>query len=314
MAWLVIAITAYFILAIVNLADKFMVDKVIPHPKTYAFLVGIGGLIVLLAAPWGLTWPGFTLWLVDILVGSFFTIALLLLYQSLKFGEASRVFTMIGGLVPIFTIIFSIFILGERFNAFQWIAIFFLIFGTVLIVWLPVTHSAWANIKTKIHLSKKSYKLKSIKLAIFAAIMFALFWVGSKYVFNTQVFISGFIWIRVGSFLAAMSFLFTKKNRKDISDDLKNSSNKGDNKIIFFATQGLAAVGSIMQNYAVSIASVAIVTALQGLQYAFLLAISGVISLLFPKILKEDNNKQILIQKFLAVFLISLGLYFLAKN
>lgn len=313
MDWLIIAIAAYFIIAIVNMADKFMVDKVIPHPKTYAFLVGVGGLIVLLAAPWGLSWPGFGLWLVNMVVGSSFTIGLLLLYSSLKFGEATRVFTMIGGLVPIFTIIFSIVFLGESFSNHQWLAIFFLILGTVLIVWLPVTHSIWDQTKVKLGFTKEADKSKSLQLAIVTAIMFALFWVGSKHVFNTQEFLSGFIWIRVGSFLAAASLLITKKNRRDISRDLKKSGKKDENKLAFFTTQGLAATGSIMQNYAVSLASVSIVTALQGLQYAFLLAMSGVVSLFFPKILKEKNNKQILIQKILAVALISLGLYFLAE-
>lgn len=313
MTWLVIAITAYFFMAIVNLADKFMVDKVIPHPKTYAFLVGVGGLIVVLAAPWGLSWPGFYLWITNILVGSAFTIALLLLYSSLKFGEASRVFTMIGGLVPIFTIIFSIIFLGENFSSYQWLAIYFLILGTILIVWLPVTHTIWDNTKVKLGLTKEANKKKSVYLAVFTAIMFALFWVGSKYVFNTQDFLSGFIWIRIGSFVAAVALLISKKNRKDISRDLKKSSNKGENKFIFFGTQGLAAVGSIMQNYAVSLASVSIVTALQGLQYAFLLAMSGLLSIFFPKLLKEKNTKNILVQKIIAVFFISLGLYFISK-
>lgn len=313
MDWLIIAIAAYFIMAIVNMADKFMVDKVVPHPKTYAFLVGVGGLIVVLAAPWGLSWPGINLWLVDIIVGSIFTVALLLLYNGLKYGEASRVFTMIGGLVPIFTIIFSILFLGESFSSNQWLAILFLILGTVLIVWLPVTHSIWDQTKVKLHFTKEADKKKSVQLTILTAIMFALFWVGSKHVFNTQEFLSGFIWIRVGSFLAAASLLVTVKNRKDISSDLKSSGSKGENKFVFFGTQGLSATGSIMQNYAVSIASVSLVTALQGLQYAFLLAMSGVVSIMFPKVMKEKNNKRILIQKVFAVLLISVGLYFLAK-
>ena len=46
MSWILIAIIAYFILAIVNLADKFLLEKVLPSAKTYTFLVGVLALVV----------------------------------------------------------------------------------------------------------------------------------------------------------------------------------------------------------------------------------------------------------------------------
>ena len=92
MTWLLIAILAYLFLAIVNVADKFIVEKVLPGPRTYAFLVSTAGLLVFLAAPWFLEWPGIALLLLNILTGSFFTAALLFLYRYVlktDFGDQS---------------------------------------------------------------------------------------------------------------------------------------------------------------------------------------------------------------------------------
>ena len=105
MSWLLLAIGAYLILAIVNLADKFLLDKFLPSAKAYTFLVGAMGVAVIVIAPWFLEWPGWSLFLGNILVGALFPGALLLLYKALRDGEASRIITLIGGLVPVFTIV-----------------------------------------------------------------------------------------------------------------------------------------------------------------------------------------------------------------
>ena len=80
---------------------------------------------------------------------------------------------------------------------------------------------------------------------------------------------------------------------------------------MFFSNQGIAAIGFLLQNYAIFLGSVAIVNALQGVQFAFLLVLGGLISVFFPKLLKENVSKMVIIQKILAIVLISLGLYFI---
>ncbi|KKP89863.1 MAG: hypothetical protein UR94_C0033G0015 [Parcubacteria group bacterium GW2011_GWA2_36_10] len=113
MNWLIIAIFAYLILALVNLADKFLLDKIVPSAKTYTFLVSILGLIVLLAAPWALHWPGFYWLVINLIVGAIFPFALLLLYRALKLGDTSKIIPLIGGAIPVFTISLSILFLGD---------------------------------------------------------------------------------------------------------------------------------------------------------------------------------------------------------
>ena len=311
MSWLLIAIIAYLILAVVNLADKFIIEKVIPGPKTYTFLVGVTGALVIIAAPWFLIWPGWALFFFNCLVGSFFAGGLFFLYSALKGGEASRIFTLVGGMVPIFTVLISLAVFGEVFSTNQWLALVFLILGTVVISSISVHHNIWFNVRKFLGILDSS-KWPSIIASIIAALFFALFWIGSKQVYNTQEFVSGFIWVRLGTFLTVLFLLIRKSSREEILAEIKNGNKQKNNRFVYLGTQGLAALGSILQNYAVALGSVALVTSLQGLQYALLLVLSAIVTFFFPKIIKEEYNKKRLIKKITAIVLIMFGLYFLA--
>ncbi|RJQ34836.1 hypothetical protein C4566_01600 [Candidatus Parcubacteria bacterium] len=312
MTWLTIAIIAYLILALVNVADKFILEKVVPGPRTYTFLVGITGGVVIVLAPFGLVWPGWGMLMLDVLVGLCFSAGLMFLYYALKKSEASRVFTLVGGVTPVFTIIFSVLFLQEKFNFSQWLAIVFLIVGTIIISWSTRSHSLWTRLESWFS-NPQDKKFLLIILAGFASLFFALFWVGTKFAYITQPFISAFIWIRLGTFLSALLLLLGANSRRQIFKDLKRSKNKKNNAFVFFGTQGLGATGAMLQNYAVAIGSVSLVTSLQGLQYVFLLVLTLFGTLLFPRVIKENISWRILSRKVIAIIFIVIGLYFIAK-
>ena len=311
MSWFLVAILAYFVMALVNTADKFVLENVIPGPKTYTFLVGASGLLVVVAAPWFLNWPGWGLFFFDALVGSFFAGGLFFLYRSLKGGEVSSIFTLVGGLVPIFTVLLSLFWFGDSFTQHQWLAILFLVSGTIVISRISVHHNIWFNIRKFLNISD-SHKLPSIFSVLIASLFFALFWVGTKEVYNTQEFWSGFIWVRIGTFLTVLFLLIRSSSRHEIFSEIKNSNKQKNNKFIYFGVQGMGAVGSALQNYAVALGSAALVTSLQGVEYALLLVITSILTVFYPKIIKEANSKEIIAKKVLAIILIALGLYFMA--
>jgi drug/metabolite transporter (DMT)-like permease len=310
MSWILIAIVAYLILAVVNLADKFLLDKILPSTKTYTFLVGVLGLIAFCLAPWFLEWPGIFQLFLNLMIGAVFPVTLLLLYKALKDGDASSVITLIGGSMPIITLILSILFLGESFSGRQWIAIGFLLIGTIVISWIPKDKKTLLDtIKEWLKFSKKKQRNHGTMIAIGAALGFAVFFTGSKYLYDTQTFLSAFIWIRLGTFLAVLFLLIKKDARKEIFTSIK--SLKGKKGVLFFGNQGIASIGAFLQNYAISLGSVALVSAIQGVQYAFLLIIGGLITVLYPKIVKENISKSVVIQKVMAIVLISIGLYFI---
>ncbi len=311
MNWFVLAILAYFTLALVNVADKFILEKVIPGPKTYMFLVGVTGLAVLVLAPWFLAWPGWSLFFFNWLVGAFFAGALFFLYRALKGGEATSIMTLIGGLMPIFVVLLSLSLFEEQFTFYQWLGIAFLIFGTIIISTISVHHNIWFNIRKFFHLAD-DYKFPSIISAVIAALLFAFFWVGSKMVFNTQAFWSGFIWIRIGTFLTVAFLLVSQSWRREIFAEIKKSGTKKNNQFIYLGTQATGALGNILQNYAIALGSVALVSALQGLQYAFLLILTAFLTVFFPKVIKEDYGRERTIKKLIAIACVALGVFFLA--
>jgi len=306
--WLIIVILAYFILAIVNLADKFIIDNVIKSSRTYTFLVGLLSISAVLLAPFFLRWPGHILFYLNLIVGALFPIALLLLFRSLKIGEASKVLVISGGAVPIFSFILSANILKETFSSRQIIALGLLVVGTIVIAWMPPKKNLLANILKNLGFKNKEDK-EAVLTALGASIIFALFFVGTKVLYTAQPFLSAFIWIRFGSLLAVLTFLIPPSWRQEIFKNFKKL--RGKKAKLFLANQAFAGVGFTLQNYAIALGSVTLVNALQGVQYALLIILGGLITVFYPKLITEDISRAVIIQKVIAVILIAVGLYLL---
>ncbi len=309
--WLAIVILAYLILAIVNLVDKFIIDNIIKSSRAYTFLVGLLSGVVWLGAPWLLHWPGPALFWLNLIIGALFPAGLLLLYRSLKLGEASKVLVVIGGAMPIFSFLLSAGILKETFSPRQLLALALLICGTVVIAWMPPKKKFLARLLAGLGFQDQLAK-QAVATALAAALIFALFFVGSKILYLAQPFASAFIWIRLGSLLAVLTFLIPPSWRREIIKNFKRL--RGHNAKIFLANQIFAGTGFTLQNYAIALGSVALVNALQGVQYALLIILGGLLTIFYPKLLTENIGRAIIIQKIIAVLLIAAGLYLLTIN
>lgn len=330
MLWLITAISAYLILAIVFLVDKHLISGPVPNPKIYTFYVGILGALVLVIAPFiGFYIPDLSQIFLSFLAGALFIYALFWLYKALRIFEASRVALAVGALVPVFSLVFVyLFSKGEEILQFQELsALIFLILGAVLIV----------HKKTKI-------SFKSFKFSAFSAFLLSLSFVLSKYVYLEQPFWNGFIWIRIGGLVFVLCFfLFSKEIKEEIftqhhffKKSLKqtNSTKSGTGlkkkeqpvfstkktAALFISNQILGGGAAILQNWAIFLAPltyVALINALQGIQYLFLLIFTLIISLTWPfwaeRIgIKEEISKKILLRKLLAILSIGIGLALLA--
>ncbi len=310
MTWLFVALTAYLFLAIANLLDKFVVDNVLKSSLAYTFAACILGLLVLGLAPWFMKWPGGFLFLLDIFAGIIFALALWSLYESLKRGEAAKILVFIGGLTPIFSIIFSILFFKEIFTINQWGGMAALLAGALTIAFLPQSRSFLTRVMKKMRLGQ-NYGKGGLWLALLSAFLYSLYFIITKYSYTDQTFLSAFLWTRLGAGLFVLLFLIRKKDRQQIFLLFQNNQ-PGANKSLVVINQMLGASGFMLQNYAIFLGSVAIVNALQGFQYAFLLIISAVLASLAPKLLKDVFSWRIVLQKTFAVILIAIGLYFIA--
>jgi drug/metabolite transporter (DMT)-like permease len=312
MSWFWIAILSYFLLAIVNLTDKFLIDNVLRSSKAYAFLVCLLGSLIFLAAPWLLKYPGAFLLGANLITGAIFAAAIFFLYAALRRGEAARTIILIGGLIPVFSTLISWLFLGDVFNKEQILGLIFLLIGIFLVAFLPGRHSFWE--KLWLSFRSEDYKKNSLLLIILAALFYALFFTATKYVYASQEFWSAFIWVRLGALISVLFFLFDKKSRQEIISNLKgNNGKKHQNKniFLFLFNKGLGSLSFILQNYAIFLGPVAIITALQGVQYAVMMFFAFFLGFFFKEY-KEKFTWRALIQKTMALIFISLGLYFIS--
>lgn len=311
MNWLMVALSAYLLLAIANLLDKFLVDNVVKSSRAYAFAACILGLVVMVVAPWFLRWPGINWLFFNLAAGGIFMLALWSLYESLKRGEAARVLVFIGGLTPIFSIFFSILFFKETYSLNQWLGMTFLLAGAGTIALLPQARSFLSRLIAKLGWENKKTR-SALLIALASAFFYSLYFIATKHAYNNQPFVSAFLWNRLGAGLFALLFLFSISGRREIKQLLQKSK-PGEKKGLVVINQGLGSAGFVLQNYAISLGPVAIVNALQGFQYAFLLAISAVLAVLSPRLFKENFSWRIILQKTGAIILVAFGLYFIAR-
>ena len=311
MNWFVVALVAYFLLAIANLIDKFLVEKVLGSARAYTFVTAIMGLLIFIVAPWFIHWPGWSMLAFNLVLGGVFTLALLLLYASLRRGEASQVLVLIGGSTPIFSAPLSVWLLGDSLSSKQLLAILLLFCGLLIIAFLPKQKkNFWEKLFLKFSLKNYNPRL-SMLLATFSGLSYAIFFVGSKVAYQEQEFFSAFLWTRLGAALFALLILLSRRARLEILTLFNKKPGRNKNQALLFFNQGLGAFGFILQNYAIYLGPVAIVNALQGLQYVWIIILGALISVFAPKILKEDVSKSVLFKKILAILIISIGLYLL---
>jgi drug/metabolite transporter (DMT)-like permease len=295
MLWLYIIISAYLILAVNSLVDNYLLLGP-PNPKSYAFYTGTLGIITLVLIPFvGFSVPGISQILISLLAGITFVLAIYFLYIGLEYFEPSRIVAAIGGLTPLFTFIL-ISICSRRliFSGIKEILAFFLlVVGSFLITFER----------------KRKVSLRSFKISLIAAFLFALMFVLTKNVYLNQSFWHGFMWIRIGAFLTGICFLFVKQVRQEIFN--KKSTFTRKTGTIFILNQGAGAGALVLQNYAIYLAGInylPFINALQGVQYVFLFILIFFLTKRFPKISEERFTKKIIIQKTISIALICLGL------
>ena len=301
MYWLLIVIFAHFFYAGVFIIDRYLLKRGFPNPLSYAFYVGILSIFVLVLAPFGFSISSISQIIIALAAGIVWLLATLIFYTALYKGESSRVVPTVGGFIPFFTLVLSFLFLGERLTVNQLVAFCFLVSGGVFLSLLVTKTKAFSGGKG-IHLTK------TFVLALGAALVFAFYFVMTKFIFSRQGFINGLIWIRLGAVLGALFLLIPSSFRKKIFKKAETIKKKTFG--FFFLGRGLGILASFLIYLAIYLGSVTLVNALQGVQYLFLLLLAF---FLFRKIpsLKEQFEKKALIQKIIAIILICLGLVIL---
>jgi len=299
MTWFWVTLAAYALLGLVSVVDRYLLSGPLPNPRAYTFYVGLLGMFVFLLTPFfGLEILSPNLLGIALLSGFLFAAGLLFLYSGLNKFEASRVVPATGGLVPVFTLIFSLLILkGSGVDRWDWLAFFLLVLGSVIIT------------------AEEGKKVTppSLKFAAGAAVFFALSFVLAKYVYLASSFWSPFIWMKVGGFVfAAGIFAFSASLRRSVlKRETDSSPRRKKTAALFLANQALGAGGNVLQSLAIFLAPalyVAFVNALEGLIYVFVLIYTALAAVFASSLLQESFTKRAAVRKVAATVVIAAGI------
>lgn len=301
MTWLIIALLAYLLISVNLTLDKVILKNSIPHPVVYCFYMGMLSIFGLVFLPFGTVSFGLENIITGLIVGGVFMVALFIMYKAVFANEASRVGPLIGATTPIFVSLFSFLFLREQLTWLQFLAFIFLVLGGILIS-VDIDGNHWVQKK------RKAWKI--LQISLFSALAFGIYYVLLKHVYNQGSFVSGFIWTRIGSFLATFLFLIPAGNRRLIFGGTKTLQMKSG--VLVLANKTISGVAFALLNYAISLGSVTLTNAMQGLQYVFLLIVVAFLSKRYPKILDEAVGKKVITQKIIAIIIVGIGLAILA--
>lgn len=300
MSWIIITITAQLFFAVASTIDKHIVSNTKLKPIAYAFYSGILQILFLALIPIvGFSVPDAKYSLIGIFDGALFIWALVVFYKALKLGEASRIVPTIGISVPVFTIPLAYIILNESLSDKQFFSFIFFVLGGIL---LSVKFT-----KGKIAM------IRGTMLAILAGFLFALYYALMKYLYlpKSITFFDGLVLIQIGGFLGALSLLVIGKNREIIFNAPKTIQKKTTG--LFIPNKILAALAAVLLSYAISIngSVIAIINALQAVQYVFILLLAIALSKKLPNFYNEQVGGNIIIQKIIAIVFVGVGLFLL---
>lgn len=310
MTWILLATGAQLLNAIVAIVDKYLVtdEKAIPRPFVYAFyscLVTGGWVIVYMVSLFpGMQEIGMPHWsniqtpTIQVVGMSFlaaytFFMALVSLYDGLKHADASDVMPVIGAVSAISTFGMSYIFLGARLSPnFIW-GIVLLAVGTLLVSQMRFTASVALH-------------------TIHSGIFFALHYIAMKGLFQETSFDDGFFWSRVCFVLFALSLLLVPAYYEKIKTQTKATSAK--TGFLVLHNKVLAGVAAFMLLKATDWGDVAVVQALDGLKFVFILFFSLLLGRYIPESAGENvRDIKTLFRKFLFVIVICVGFVILFR-
>jgi len=306
MSWIFLAVGAQLINAIVALIDKRIVsdESLVPRPFVYAFYTCLlsGSWIIVYALSIfpvahidGLSIPSIfnierpTLEVVALsfLAAYTFFIALTSMFSAFRKADASDVVPVVGAVSALGAFGLGYFFLDAQLSNNFMFGIVLLATGTFLV-------------------SRLRFSLSVAMNTFHAGIFFALHYVVIKGLFTTTSFDDGFFWSRIAFMLFALTLLLVPVYYEKIAEQTKNTTKKAG--AIVFLTKVLAGISSILILKATDLGDVAVVQALGGLQFVFIL----IIGMMFGTVCDEGGCRQRdIVQKAIFVAIISLGVLIL---
>ncbi|MES2748938.1 MAG: hypothetical protein V4668_00040 [Patescibacteria group bacterium] len=308
MAWILLATLGQFLNALVAFLDKYIVsdDKALPRPFVYAFYSCIltGGWVVIYLVGFipGLRSVGFphfsnvespTIQVVSMsfLAAYTFFMALVSMYSALRNAEAVNVMPVIGAVSAISSFGMVYLFLDVAFSPnFMW-GVVVLSLGTLLV-------------------AQTIPKMEDVIHVFHSGLFFALHFITMKGLFLETNFDDGFFWSRVCFVLFALSLLLVPTYYKKIREQTGTTTKKTGALVIL--AKILAGVAAFLLLKATDLGDVAVVQALDGVKFVFILLITIVFASLLPdSVATHEAKPKEVMRRVLYVLVITAGYFIL---
>lgn len=294
MDWLIFALLTPFLWSFTNILDKILTTKYV-KPIDYAILGGFMWSINLVFLPLSnLRVISLTFVLLLLFVGVIRIFSFLFYLKAMRIEEASRV-SPLGNLSPLFVLIMSVLFLKEGLTQYQLIAFFFILVGGFVL--------SIKRIKGLFRLSK------ALGFIILNTFLFALSYVLLKFAYGHITLWDGLVLYAFGEIIASFILLMKRDIRKRFLKSVKRYNKKIWVIIVVDTFFGLS--GNLASNAAILLGPVSLVAVVGGFQGLLVFVWAIFLSKYFPKILKEELDRKVLLVKFVAIALMIMGLYFL---
>lgn len=298
--WIIVATLGYFLGAVTNILDKFILSSRIPNPSVYAFFAAMFSISTFVLAPFGLTFIEARPMAESLLSGALFTYGLLFFYKAVKMSEVSRVAPLVGSLTAVGTLAAVIAVSAATLDYASIMSFWLLVGGGFLMAFdLPL---------------KPRIMFQGIRTIVIASFLLGASLVILKDVYTSDGFINGYVWSRLGAFLAGFTLFLVPTWRREIIGNLRkpaaSRSESARTGVWFMVNKSSGAASAFLVNYAVSLGSLSIVHALAGIQYAFVFLLIIALSRFRSGFVQERLALNDWVQKFVALACIGVGLYY----
>jgi len=200
--------------------------------------------------------------------------------------------------IPVFSYFLALLFLNEKLVVWQIIASLLIIFGAI---------GMSVDFKAK----KRFFRWKVFFLMIASSFLYSLNLFLFKFVERDSSFWTTSFWEYTGFAMAALCLLLITKYRKEFWQSFKTNGTKvlGINALY----EIINIVGKIIFNFASLLAPLALVQVVNGAQPLVVLFMGVILTIFFPKIIKEDISWKMLSQKLIFIILILGGVYLLNR-
>jgi drug/metabolite transporter (DMT)-like permease len=304
MNWIFLAVGGQFLNAIVSIFDKYIVsdDKALPRPFVYAFysclLTGFWAVIFFIGLVPGLSTfgvpsfanvqtPSIQVVALSFLAAYTFFMALVSMYDALKRADASTVMPIVGSIAGLTTFGLNYYFLEVvHSNNFIW-GIILLTVGTMLVAQtLP--------------------RMNVILHTVHSGLFFGFHWITMKGLFLETTFDNGFFWSRVGFILFTASLLLIPVYFDKIKGETATTTKK--TGLIVVVAKVIAGIAAFLMLKATDMGDVAVVQALDGLRFVFILIMTSVFAYWLPESAADkDTRPETFFRRLLFVIVITIG-------